>query len=441
VQYATPVGVASIGPHAAARAGAAGLVLDTDGAFAFGLFVTMLFIPQLGTIGAVFFIALTAGYAALSWRRLYDTLRPRAFLLIVPLLCVFSTVWSEHPSETLRYSIEFGITVAAGLLLSDARHPKAVLLGMFFAFGCYMVASLAFGQLVKVGVDGTTAFSGLNSGKNLLADTASVGLLTSIAVFFAGIEDRKPVRSLLALFVGCAQVYALVEARSAGAMLGLGLGAFAFFLFFALRHSALVVRATVTCILGLCFIAAALFYRTLSGALIDAGARFFDKDPTLTGRTYLWQRAADLIAEKPVFGKGFSAFWVQGNTDAEGLWRYAHIASRDGFNFHNTFIDLLVQVGWFGLVVIAAVVVVAIVCLIRRFITKPSVILCFWMSLLIYELVRTPIEYIGFTEFYYASVMVFIALGSAFAIGQQVPQSRRFTQRAPQSAHPYFRAG
>src|SRR6185295_17075285 len=232
-----------------------------------------------------------------------------------------------------------------------------------------------------------------------------------------------------------------VEAGSAGDMLGLGLGAFAFFLFFALRHSALVVRATVTCILGLCFIAAALFYRTLSGALIDAGARFFDKDPTLTGRTYLWQRAADLIAEKPVFGKGFSAFWVQGNTDAEGLWRYAHIASRDGFNFHNTFIDLLVQVGWFGLVVIAAVVVVAIVCLIRRFITKPSVILCFWMSLLIYELVRTPIEYIGFTEFYYASVMVFIALGSAFAIGQQVPQSRRFTQRAPQSAHPYFRAG
>jgi exopolysaccharide production protein ExoQ len=264
--------------------------------------------------------------------------------------------------------------------------------------------------------------------------------LTSIAVFFTGIEDRKLSRCLLAIAAGAAEIYALVEARSAGAMLGLGLGVCAFLFLLALRHSALVIRATVTCLLGLVVTAAALFYRTLSDGLIDAGARFFDKDPTLTGRTYLWQRAGDFIAEKPVFGKGFSAFWIQGNTDAEGLWRYAHIASREGFNFHNTYIDLIVQVGWFGLVVIAAVIVVALACLIRRFVAHPSIALCFWLSLLVYQLVRTPIEYIGFTEFYYASVMVFLALGSGFAT-QTDPQSRQIAPKPPQSARPRFRPG
>ncbi len=439
VQYATPVGAAVAG---ASRPGAAApnLTVDTDGAVAFGLFSTMLFIPQLGTLGALLFVVLTGGYAAFSWKRLYAVFRPRAFLLIIPILFLFSTVWSERPAETLKYSMEFCVTVGMALLLSDSRRPKAVLLGVFLAFAGYMFASIAFGQLVQIGNDvGNRAFSGLNSGKNLLADMASLGFLISTAVFFSGIEDRKPLRLLFALVAAGAEMYAVVQARSAGALLGLGLAVLAFIFFLAVRQSILAVRATMTCVLGLCLIAAALSYRTLSGALIDAGARFFDKDPTLTGRTYLWQRAADLIAEKPVFGKGFSAFWVQGNTDAEGLWRYAHIASREGFNFHNTFIDLLVQVGWFGLVVVACIVVVALGRLIVRFVAKPSLTHCFWLTLMVYELVRTPIEYIGFTEFYYSSVMVFIALGSAFTARQMDSQSPPFAPNALRGAGPGFR--
>jgi len=232
-----------------------------------------------------------------------------------------------------------------------------------------------------------------------------------------------------------------VLARSASAPIGLGLAVLAFFFFLGMRHSILVVRATITGVLGICFIATALSYRTLAEALIDAGARFFDKDTTLTGRTYLWQRAADLIAEKPVFGKGFSAFWIQGNTDAEGLWRYAHIADREGFNFHNTFIDLLVQVGWFGLVIIAVLVLIALARLIVRFVRAPTLALCFFLSLMVYNLVRMPIEYIGFTEFYYSTVMMFIALGSAFAVQQTDSRSPRPERVAPQRAMPQHRTG
>jgi len=160
----------------------------------------------------------------------------------------------------------------------------------------------------------------------------------------------------------------------------------------------------------------------LSTAMMESSTRFFDKDATLTGRTYLWQRAYDLIDATPWLGRGFHSFWLQGNPDAEGLWQYAGITSRDGFNFHNTAIEILVHLGWFGLIIYGAVVVIALAFLVARFMTRPNLFVCFWLSVLVYELVRMPIESVGFTEFYFSTVMLFMAMGSAFAAPAMRPR-------------------
>jgi exopolysaccharide production protein ExoQ len=192
-----------------------------------------------------------------------------------------------------------------------------------------------------------------------------------------------------------------------------------------LRGAGLTIRTLMTTVLGFCLLAAALASRALSEALIEIGARFLDKDPTLTGRTYLWQRAADLIAEKPALGKGFHAFWQQGNLDAEGLWQFAVIDNRSGFNFHNTAIEILVHLGWVGLIVCAATLIIAAGFLIARYLTRPTLVTCFWLSMLVYEMVRMPIESIGFNEFYYPTVLLFLALGSAFAPLREAPGTAR----------------
>lgn len=391
-------------------------LLDLEFATAFGLFTAMLFISQLGSLGALVIIGLTGFYALLHLARLYDLLLPRAFILAIPAVIVLSTLWSETRSETLKYAIEFTITVGAGLLLSGSRRPMSVLFGMFLAFGVYIAVSLAFGQSVFVGTTGTTAFSGLNRGKNMLADIASTGLLISAATFLVAFAERRLLLVLAAVLVGGMELYVVIAARSAGAMLGFALATALFALLLALRPIGAVLRATGTFFLGLVLVIAALNYRDLSSAMIDTGARFFDKDMTLTGRTYLWQRAYDLIHETPWLGRGFRSFWLQGNPDAEGLWQYAGIVSRDGFNFHNTAVEILVHLGWVGLIVYGAVVVLALGFLIARFLTRPNLFVCFWLSILVYELVRMPIESIGFTEFYFSTVLLFMALGSAFAV-------------------------
>jgi exopolysaccharide production protein ExoQ len=404
--------------------------IDIDGAFAFALFTPMLFIGQLGTLGGAMIAALTPLYLFLRRERLFRLFLPRSFLFLVPALAIFSVVWSQAPGESLRYAMELVITVAAGLLLSSARNQEAVVRGISLAFLTYVAASILFGGYVAVGVGmGGEAFAGLSESKNLLGDIASSGLVASAVVAILALQNRSWLWLAIAFASIVLDLYCVVGARSAGAMVGLGMAITAIVGLTPLVYAGKVLRAWVTSMIGLCLLAVGAFYSTIAQAMIDFGASVFDKDPTLTGRTYLWYRAADLIREKPLLGRGFYAFWLQGNTDAEGLWQYFGIDARGGFTFHNTFVEILVMLGWAGLTVIAGTVAIGVIFLIRRFVTRPTLPLVFWIGILLYELARTPIETIGLAPFYFSTALVFGALGAAFKRSRSAKRERDEAQR------------
>ncbi|MDB5493244.1 MAG: Lipid core - O-antigen ligase-like protein [Phenylobacterium sp.] len=389
--------------------------IDIDGAFALGLFLPMLFIGKLGTLGGAMIAALVPLYLFLRRERLFRLFLPRSFLFLIPAFAAFSVLWSQAQGESLRYATELAITVAAGLLLSSARNQEAVVRAISLAFLSYVVASLFLGGYVGVGVGmGGQAFAGLSESKNLLADIASSGLVASAVVAILAIQNRSWLWIAIAFGSIALDLYCVVAARSAGAMLGLAMATMAIVGLTPLVYAGKVVRGWVTSMVGVCLVAIGIFYSTIAQALMDFGASVFDKDPTLTGRTYLWYRAADLIREKPLLGRGFYAFWLQGNTDAEGLWRYFGIDGRGGFTFHNTVVEILVMLGWAGLTLIAGVVLVGVISLIRRFVTRPTLPMVFWIGILLYELARTPIETIGLAPFYFSTALVFGALGAAF---------------------------
>lgn len=389
--------------------------IDIDGAFALALFLPMLFIGRLGTLGGAMIAAFVPLYLFLRQERLFRMFLPRSFLFLVPGFAVFSVLWSQAPGESLRYAVELALTVTVGLLLSSARNQEAVVRGISLAFLAYVIASLFFGGYVSVGVGmGGQAFAGLSESKNLLADIASSGLVASAVVAILALQNRSWWWIAIAFGSIVLDLYCVLAARSAGAMVGLGMAAMAILGLTPLVYAGKVVRGWVTSMVGVCLVAMGIFYSTIAQALMDLGASVFDKDPTLTGRTYLWYRAADLIREKPLLGRGFYAFWLQGNTDAEGLWQYFGIDGRGGFTFHNTVVEILVMLGWSGLTVIAGVVLVGVISLIRRFVTRPTLPMVFWIGILLYELARMPIETIGLAPFYFSTALVFGALGAAF---------------------------
>jgi exopolysaccharide production protein ExoQ len=389
--------------------------LDWDGVFAFAVFTPMLFIAQINTWGAAAVAGLAPLYLFMRRERLLKTLAPRAFLFLVPAFAFVSVVWSEAAGESFRYAAEYLITVVVGLLLSSGQRPGAVLKGLACAFLLYVAVAVAMGGTVLIGVGSRgEAFSGLSESKNLLADIASTGLIISAALGLIAVQRRSWPWFIVGLAAMALDTYAVVAARSAGALLGLAMAILAIVGLTPLVFAGRIVRAWVTSMVAVVLLAVGLSYRWLAAAMIEMGANVFDKDPTLTGRTYLWYRAADLIREKPFLGRGYYAFWLQGNTDAEGLWRYFGIENRGGFTFHNTLVDILVTLGWAGAVVIVGVALAGVAALVRRFVTRPSLSLVFWIAILLYQLARTPIETIGIAPFYFSTVLTFGALGAAF---------------------------
>lgn len=411
----TPVEFIEVRPHVEDGLPLGRTGVDIDGVFALLLFLPMLFLGQLTTMGAGLIAALTPLYLFARRDRLLETLLPRGFLFLIPAFAIFSVTWSQAPGESLKYAMELAITVVAGLLLSSARNQEAVLRGIALAFLIYVVASIFFGGYVGVGVGmGGEAFSGLTESKNLLADISSTGLVVSAVMGIMAFQRRSWLWALLAAVAIGLDLYCVVAARSAGALLGLAMALLALGTLIPLVYAGKVVRAWATSAIGMCLIAIGAGYQTIAQTMMSVGANVFDKDPTLTGRTYLWYRAGDLIAEKPLLGRGFYAFWLQGNIDAEGLWRFFGIDARGGFTFHNTYVEILVMLGWVGLGLIALTVLTGVAFLIRKFVTRPNLPLVFWIGILLYELARTPIETIGVAPFYFSTVLVFAAMGAAF---------------------------
>jgi len=74
------------------------------------------------------------------------------------------------------------------------------------------------------------------------------------------------------------------------------------------------------------------------------------KDPTLTGRTPMWNTLIGTAMERPALGYGYSAFWL-GKVGASG--RALEAIGWDTPGAHNGYIDLTLQLGLAGLLTFA----------------------------------------------------------------------------------------
>ena len=351
---------------------------------------------------------------------------PRSYLFLLPGLCLLSATWSEDPFGSFRSGLEMTATLGAGVILSLVDRRKEMLAGVAAAFAFYNLVALKLGHFVGVGT-AEAAFSGLNSGKNFMAEIASTGIVVSLGLAAAAAGERRVVwlaTAAAALVAAAFELYVLYLARSAGAVIALGLGVISLCgpprrlaAEQGWRGAAAAAAAGAIAVIG-------VFREPIARQVSDLAIRAFDKDPTLTGRTYLWYRAHQMIAEKPWLGHGFDAFWRQGNPDAEGLWRFAGITGRTGFNFHNTGIELLMQFGWCGAVFIALVAVAGVALLVRRFVLRPDLMTCFWLALVVFELTRSFYETIFPVPFYFSNLLLAAAFASAFRTPELVAAPR-----------------
>jgi exopolysaccharide production protein ExoQ len=83
---------------------------------------------------------------------------------------------------------------------------------------------------------------------------------------------------------------------------------------------------------------------------IEAFLNSMNRDTTISGRTEIWDVGISLIKERPLFGLGAEGFWQVGRSDAENLLYAFEKEEGERFSFHNSYIEILVHLGFVGLV-------------------------------------------------------------------------------------------
>jgi exopolysaccharide production protein ExoQ len=300
-------------------------------------------LARAGSAAAALFILPWFLLAARSPGAALAKLAANAPFLALPLLAIVSVAWSQYPEVTLRAGFQFLLTSMIGVWAGTLIRPATFLSALLCALTAIAAASIAIDG--GAGFRGEAAMQGVFDSKNMFAFYSVMLLITGICVLF----DRR--QHLLFRAIGAAALFlapaCLFAAQSTGAII---FSIPAIGVFFGVLTLARLPADLRRLAIGAVLAAAALAIVTViiaggdTGALLDS----LGKDATLTGRTYLWQRAGDFIREAPLLGLGYQAFWQIGNPAAEELWAASFVESGAGFNFHNLYLHTTVELGYAG---------------------------------------------------------------------------------------------
>ncbi|MEY3966989.1 MAG: hypothetical protein RLZ96_515, partial [Actinomycetota bacterium] len=309
----------------------------------------------IGVLASVIGLAITK-----PWKTILRIPLPLALLLG---LMVLSAIWSNYRNFTwLGVGLQLGTTLFA-LFLANQFGWRQLLNIFANTIRFILVSSLLFEVLAGVTgpikpffpnyegdeppassyywsqgqlFDGDR-IQGITGNANLLAFTAVLGILLFLVEYIVTNSKRSLPLASLALAILMAAL-----AKSAGMTLAIGLVSFAALIAIfaegrpkATRHL-IYGRSLWALALG---VVLALIYRVelfdLLGRSADASGRFF-----------IWGEVLELIFEKPLEGWGWISYWIPGVEPYEGL---IVINSVPMYQAHNAFLDVWLQLGVFGL--------------------------------------------------------------------------------------------
>lgn len=332
-----------------------------------GAFVGPVFAPsqEETPILRLVWLPVFAIIAGLALRRLDCIVRawPAILLLGLTVLLAFASKWwSIDAATTQRRVIALTMAGAFALYLGSVYRGVALprllaCAGLVMAVGS-LVFVLAFPPIgihrdVNVGLWRGMWYEKNQMGQVMVCVAVAaaawlsvadrhwrIAAVTAVLATFLMVMTQSKT-SLLCWLIGFGLVGAVWAARQGGAVLG------------------------VLTVWGATFAAIAVGVGFLLGGpaiLVALG-----KDPSLTGRTEIWAALMDMVAERPWTGYGYAAFWTRTSVPAD------IIQAQTGWlvpSAHNGWIDLLVQVGWPGAVLVGTILLIGFAATVARLSTS-----------------------------------------------------------------------
>lgn len=261
-------------------------------------------------------------------------------------LAFASRYWSIDFVTTMRrviaLAISCGFALYLGAVFRGPHLPRLLMhTSLVLAVGS-LVAVFAFPEIGVHQYENAGLWRGLWYEKNQMGAVMVIGATASAACLAS--PDSRRLLPAISLLLAAVLVLA-TQSKTSLLCLVVGLGMVAGF--WTLRRGgaafsvAAIWIAVVLAGLGI------WIWETHSVAVLEA----LGKDPSLTGRTDIWEALMRKVADRPWTGYGYGAFWGREGESAPADW----VRKETQWpvpNAHNGWIDLLVQLGWPGAVLV-----------------------------------------------------------------------------------------
>jgi len=290
---------------------------------------------------------------------------PHVMLLAFGVLCIVSVIWSVQPTDTAGAVANMFLAIWFARLCATRLDGQSVLMAIIIAtlLACGMSIMLVYYDssfaVVQQGYQ-AGAVKGIYVHRNHLGYVGAIG---GIAAFGASLFAERNRVVFVVAFITCS--YVAVRAASVSAIVCLML---ALVLVAVLRMLVGVSPRQRGALASVAFLAA-----TVSGAVVilqaDTWLELFGRDTSLTGRTAIWPAVLAAWREHPVLGYGWNATW------GDDAAVQQTISSAVGFRVHhahNSFLDILLQVGAVGLLMIVVALFSLVIYVFIRFSKDPD---------------------------------------------------------------------
>lgn len=279
------------------------------------------------------------------WRSWVRAVAAEGWVLALVGLALASTLWSDLPDLTLRRGLVLAGATAFGVYLTARYDPPTLLRLLATVLGVEAVLSTGFALAIpSLGRDHHLhpgAWQGIFTQKNTLGVTMVISTLACLLAW------RQATRWRWLPAAGAVLSAALVALSGSATALVIVCTLLALLPLYGLLRA----RHTLAIPLLIFAVLAAGTATTLLLVNREAVLLALGREPTLTGRTDLWQAAAEAASRKPWVGHGYSAFWAAGAGPSDVLWR------RIGWqppNAHNGYLDVWLDLGLVGLALFGA---------------------------------------------------------------------------------------
>ena len=269
--------------------------------------------------------------------------------IIITILTGISLIWTPLMFESVKvyinvigpicYFIIMGLVIDKGTIIGNLRAYSNILLF------CEIISLVLPG---KVGY--MDSVEGILRGIHLSRSALVIYLNFCIFINFLYIIEKYKKSNVTNVFsivvIGIASILVLLTKSSTGILIVM-----LFFLLIFLVNSQKIYRWIFT---GSLALGIGIPLMNVNSPIIERLVEvFFGKTLTFSGRKYIWQYAISNLAKHPILGNGF-------NSTGELLRdKIIPIYEREASHTHNGFLEVFLQNGIVGLVLVVSIIVVA----------------------------------------------------------------------------------